>query len=169
MSLKIVFSLFAALALSACVLQSPEPNFEDQLGQSLLGKHGGTYASFTLERDTWTPEKELLVFVAENRHYVIKSKGKPMNVLFVPISNQWWLAQFKEGNNETGYVFANVQPDAIYFHPLTCDNLKFNGTAKTLVTFKKDDCILAAGTPVSDFRSLIQAAGQRSLKLVLMN
>jgi hypothetical protein len=167
LDLKIVFSFFAALALSACVLQSPKPNFDDQAGQSLLGKSGGTYATFFLERDKWTPEKEPMVFVPVNRHYIINTKGKPTQVLFVPISNQWWLAQFRDGENDTGYVFANVQPDAIYFHPLTCDNLKLNGTAAAIVTFRKDDCILAAGTSTGDFKSLIQAAGQRSMKLVL--
>jgi hypothetical protein len=169
MFFRIALSMFTALALSACVLQSPQPNFDDKYGQPLLGKTGGTYHSFTLERDTWKLETDSLIFEAEDQHYIIKNSGKPAQVLFIPISNQWWLAQFKEGKNDTSYVFANVQPDAIYFHPLKCENLKFNGTAAVIVTFKKDNCVLEAGTKLSDVKSLIQGAGQRTLKLVLNN
>jgi hypothetical protein len=167
MFLKIVFSFIAASVLSACMLQSPNPNFSEQMGKPLLGKHGGTYKPFTPDKDTWKADGEDMVFAAVGKHYEIRGKGKPTEALFIPVSNEWWLAQFRERGKETGYVFANVQPEAIYIYPLSCENLKINGTAQEIVTFKKDDCFLKAGTKLDDFRALISAAGQRVMKLVL--
>lgn len=167
MAFRIVLSSFAALILGGCVLQSSVPNFDDKQGELLLGKHGGTYSPFTLDKSTWKSDGEDMKFVAVGNHYVVKDKAKSDEALFIPISKEWWLVQFREQGKESGYVFANVQPEGIYIHPLACDNLKMNGTAQTFVTFKKDDCFLATHTTASNFKALIPAAGPRVMKLVL--
>ncbi len=167
MSLRLILSFFAALVLGGCVLQSSTPNFDEKLGTLILGQHGGTYRPFTRDKDTWKLDGEDIKFVAVGKHYVVNDKAKSDEALFIPISNQWWLIQFQEKGRESGYVLADVQPDAIYIHPLSCDNLKLNVIALKFVTFKSDDCFLAAHTTVSDFKALIPAAGPPLMKLVI--
>lgn len=167
MTFKIVFSFVATLMLSGCVLQSSLPNFDQSQGELLLGKVGGTYTPFILDKDKWKRDGEDMKFVANGKHYVVKDKTKSDEALFIPVLNEWWLVQFHEVGKESGYVFANVQPDAIYIHPLACDNLIKSDTKVAFISFKGGDCFLMPDTKVSDAKALIPAAGQRVMKLVL--
>ncbi len=167
MRLRIALSSLVLLVLGGCVLQSPKPNFDDTQGALLLGKNGVTYSPFTLDSGTWKPDGEDMKFVAVGKHYLVNDKAKTDQALFIPLTSEWWLIQFQDKSKESGYVFAHIQPEAIYIHPLTCDNLKLNAIAVKFVTFKKDDCFLAAHTTISDFKNLIPAAGPQLMKLVL--
>lgn len=165
--MKAILSLFLMLVLCGCVLQSAEPNFAEADGKPLLGAQGGSYLPYSLDKDVWKAEDKPVSFVAVGHHYEFTEKGKITAITFIPISGEWWIAQFREEKQPSVYVLTAKQSDAIYIHPLGCDDLKKQAWSKTHVTFVKDDCFLAAGTKAEAFKDLIGAVGPRSLKLVL--
>ncbi len=165
--MKLILSLFLGLMLCGCVLQSKAPNFAESDGKPLLGAQGGTYAPYSLDKGVWKTEDEAVFFRAVAHHYEFTEKTKTTAITFIPISGDWWVAQFQEGTGPAVYVLANKQPDAIYIHPIACKDLPKDDWSKQHVTFDKDDCFLAGHTKIESFKGLIAAAGPRSMKMVL--
>ena len=167
--MKKILMLSLALFLGGCILQSETPNFSEANGKPLLGKAGGSYLAYSLDKGVWTVEDKPVSLLAVGKHYEFSEKGKTTEITSIPISGEWWIAQFQEGKEAAVYVLADKQTDAIYIHTLGCDDLKKLSWSKTHVTFVKDDCFLAAHTKAEAFKDLIGVAGPRTMKLVLQN
>ena len=165
--MKVVLSLLVMFALCGCVLQSAAPNFSEAEGRPALGAKGGTYLPYSLDKGVWTTEDSPVAFVAVGQHYEFVEKNKTTAITFVPISGEWWIAQFREDKQPSVYVLMENLADAIYIHPLSCDALKKQTWSKVRVTFVKDDCFLATHTKAAAFEELIGNAGPRTMKLVL--
>ena len=165
--MKTLLLTLATIFLSGCVLQSTKPVFNDAQGQLLLGSKTSTYLAYSLEKDSWKKEDDALKLTPQGNHYVYTEKGKTTEITFVQVAREWWMTQFHESDKPAIYVFANVQPDAIYIHPLTCHNLTYNGPAQNTVSFVKDDCFLNPSATLKDFKTFVTASGPRTMKLVL--
>jgi hypothetical protein len=145
----------AALALSACVLQSAKPLFAEEKGVAALETLGSRFESWTLEKDGWKKSEDAaLPFTYVSHHYVVKGDSGDTFVQFVALEKDWYVIQFTEPEKESVYAIAQRNAADVLIYPLMCDQLKKDAKVAVRVSFEGLDCTAPADWSLADFKAL---------------
>jgi hypothetical protein len=165
-----LFILFLTLtALTACVLQSPEPLFAEQQGVLVLKGLGTRFSTETFADGAWKADEGVITFTAEGQHYIASNAKDKATVpmLFVKLGGARYVLQAREGTDKPViYLIAEVKDRRLQLQPLFCDELKKLPKAAETATFENMDCTIKGTPGTSTFSTLAGQIAPAKLRLV---
>lgn len=166
---RLFILLLTLTALTACVLQSPQPLFAEKQGVPALKGLGTRFSTEAFTDGAWKAEEGVITFTAEGQHYIASNAKDKATVpmLFVKLGGARYVLQAREGTDKPViYLIAEVKDRHVLLQPLFCDELKKLPKADETATFENMDCTVKGTPGTSTFATLASQIAPAKLRLV---
>ena len=172
---QILLAVFAALALSGCVLHETPPLFTDADATLLLGAKPLTLAVFERKHGAWVASDDpVITAYPEATHYVVPDPATPNDKTtadryrFIALDKGRYIIEAL-AKDEADYAIATWDGTTLLVSPLDCDALKTHLATNLLVVFENDSCSLQSSklAPKELLAKLLPALKPPELRLVV--